>query len=218
MQEDSSVKSLVKEENKQDKVADQRKSFSEVGTTCRIKGEEGCIKNTSQMSGRQSDDPGYKECSDLKVSLPNGHQPEKLKGGAKNEKKNDLKTKQFTSKIEAYNNALNLIRSSKAIEQFNNHHKCSVANFCSFCLLRSLMYKINTSKGRQFIVPVEVECQHGLTSETRSNSTMLEQILENAFTANPAFKNAISPSWCCNICNHTLSQDEGMFVNLGGDA
>ena len=78
----------------------------------------------------------------------------KLKGGAKEET-----PKQFVSKTDKYNTVLNLLRSSKLFEQFNNHEKCQVTDFCSFCLLRSLMLKINNTKGRKKIIPVEIEIQ-----------------------------------------------------------
>merc|ERR1711954_123152 len=110
----------------------------------------------------------------------------KLKGGAKEER-----IKQFTSKNDKYNTVLNILRSSKLFEQFNNHEKCQVADFCSFCLLRSLMFKINNPKGRKTIVPIEIEFQLCPTSNQQPIISILEYILDKASSCNPEFKNSI---------------------------
>ena len=132
------------------------------------------------------------------------NQSTKLKGGACQSKEN-FKLKQFVSKVEEYNSVLNFVRSSKVFEQFNTHIKCPVKNLCSFCLLRSLIYRINSSKGRQTIVPVEVECEYGRKPKSISNSTTLINILDGALTSNPDFKKAISPIWCSI---HSLHEDD----------
>ena len=119
----------------------------------------------------------------------------KLKGGA-GQSKESFKVKQFVSKIEEYNAVLNLLRSSNLFEQFNSHNKCPVNNLCSFCLLRSLIYRVNSCKGRQTIVPVEVECQHGRQPKSLSKTTTLINILDRVITSSPDFKKAISPTWC----------------------
>jgi hypothetical protein len=138
----------------------------------------------------------------------------KLKGGAKAQGKADLKIKQFVSKIEEYNIALNCLRSSKAFEQFNSHAKCPVKNHCSFCLLRSLIFRSNSSKGRKQIVPVEVEFEHGLKSFQRLNSTTLAQILNKVFISYPQLKKTFSPSWRCTGCINLSPIEEETFIDL----
>ena len=116
----------------------------------------------------------------------------KLRGGAKEET-----VKQFVSKTESYNTVLNLLRSSKLFEQFNNHIKCQVTDMCSFCLLRSSMFKINNPKGRRKIIPLEIEIQLRTTSDQRSITSILEEILDKASSSNQEFKNSI----CIKNCN-----------------
>ena len=96
--------------------------------------------------------------SELDISSKNDL---KLKGGAKH-----LKLKKFNSAYSNLNIALNLIRSSNILGQFNYHQKCLQSKGCSFCLLRSCLCKINMQKGRNSVVPVEIEVQKLETSET----------------------------------------------------
>ena len=116
----------------------------------------------------------------------------KLKGGAKEET-----IKRFISKTDQYNTVLNVLRSSKLFEQFNNHEKCRVADLCSFCLLRSLMFKINNPKGRKKIIPVEIEIQFQSTDDQQPISCKLADILRKASSCNQEFKKSI----CIMNCN-----------------
>ena len=118
----------------------------------------------------------------------------KLKGGAKKET-----IKQFISKTDQYNTVLNILRSSKLFKQFNNHEKCQVGDLCSFCLLRSLMFKINNPKGRKKIIPVEIEIQFQSTPDQQPISCILADILDKASSCNQEFKNSV----CIKNCNAT---------------
>ena len=141
----------------------------------------------------------------------------KLKGGAKAQGKGEFKIKQFISKIAEYNIALNCLRSSKAFDQFNSHAKCPVKNHCSFCLLRSLIFRSNSSKGRIQIVPVEVEFEHGWKSFQRLKSTTLAEILNKVFTSYPLIKKTFSPSWICTGCKSPPLPEEEAFIHLNED-
>ena len=72
------------------------------------------------------------------------NQVKRLRGGSKVEK-----MKKFASKTKEYNTVLNSLRSSKIFEQFNYHQKCPIEDACGFCLLRSVIFKVNSRKGRQ---------------------------------------------------------------------
>ena len=43
------------------------------------------------------------------------------------------------------------------LDSYGEHEKCAAKAFCNFCLLRSVVFKINMSKGRRAIQPVEIE-------------------------------------------------------------
>ena len=137
------------------------------------------------------------------------NQSMKLKGGA-GQSKDSFKVKQFVSKIEEFNSVLNLLRSSNMFEQFNSHNKCPVKDLCSFCLLRSSIYRVNSSKGRKKIVPAEVECEHGRNPKPISNSETLVNVINKVIISMPGFKKAISPTWC----SKPLLQEEGILILL----
>ena len=64
------------------------------------------------------------------------------------------------------------------------------------------MYKINNKKGRQTIIPIELESQ--LTLETQHSSfSIFEDVLKKAAASNQDFKKAISPRMMCNKCNES---------------
>ena len=136
----------------------------------------------------------------------------KLKGGAKVEK-----IKKFSSKTDQFNTVLNCLRSCKVFEQFSNHGKCFVGNNCSFCLLRSLIFKINSTKGRQAIKPVELESQEN-SENLQSSSLLLEHVLENITLSYAPFHKAIHPVWMCRVCNEPIFREEGNFIQLNEEA
>jgi len=104
----------------------------------------------------------------------------KLRGGAQTPKKKE-QPKEFSSTFEELNTALNVLRSSTSILCLNNHHKCRISEFCDFCLLRSLIIKINSPKGRQRIIPVEVECHLQRTDYPISYIRFLYEVLQKDF-------------------------------------
>ena len=133
----------------------------------------------------------------------------RLRGGAKFDK-----VKKFVSRTTELNIVLNSLRSSRIYEQFNNHKKCSLEDTCGFCLLRSSMYKINNKKGRQTIIPIELESQ--LSFETQHSSfSIFEDVLKKAAASNQDFKKAISPRLMCKKCNEpSLETGEQIVMGL----
>ena len=136
----------------------------------------------------------------------------KLRGGA-----NDEKVKKFSSKNDQINTALNCLRSCKVFEQFSNHGKCVIGINCNFCLIRSLMFKISSTKGRKTIIPVELESQVNLET-LQSSSLVLENVLENIALSCPPFQKLINPVWICRVCNEPSCREERNFIQLNEEA
>ena len=115
----------------------------------------------------------------------------KLKGGGKD----DLKVKIFTSDNNNVNLALNALRSSSLMNSYSEHKKCAAKTFCNFCLLRSIVFKINMSAGRKAIQPVEAEVQ--IQNPDMSIIEILHSILNNTVQSEPTFLNGIKSVWTC---------------------
>ena len=130
----------------------------------------------------------------------------KLKGGAK-----PLKMKIFNSVHADLNTALNLLRSTNVLAQFMNHQKCLQSENCCFCLLRSCLFKINTQKGRNSIVPVEIEVQK--LENCATPIAVCQSIVQNAAKSLKEFEIALKTKWSCSICSEEL-HDEGYFIEL----
>ena len=141
--------------------------------------------------------------------LDDGTKPRLRGGGAKKEK---IKIRYFESKMEEFNIILNLLRSSGSIDGFNKHTRCKPSLLCSFCLLRSLMFKIKNPKGRPAVIPVEIECQR--FSSLQPVSSLLDQLMIKVIASYPDFKNAISPTWYCTCCSKNVDFGDGCFINL----
>ena len=137
----------------------------------------------------------------------------KLKGGGTE----NLKVKRFTSESKSINTALNSFRSSSMLDSFGKHKKCPPGMFCNFCLLRSIILRINLPKGRQAIMPLEVECQSFIT-EKITEIEVLSSVLENACNSFPAFADAIKPQWKCLCCKNTKSNDVESIITLDSAA
>ena len=138
------------------------------------------------------------------------NQVKRLRGGSKVEK-----MKKFASKTKEYNTVLNSLRSSKIFEQFNYHQKCPIEDACGFCLLRSVIFKVNSRKGRETMIPVELESQLGATSQ-KSPYLILKEVLEKCMSTNQDFKKAILQDWKCSRCNQSsLENDDQPMVLLG---
>ena len=141
----------------------------------------------------------------------------KLRGGAQTPKKKDH-PKEFSSTFEELNTALNVLRSSTSILCLKNHRKCRIGEFCDFCLLRSLIIKINSPKGRQRIIPVEVECHLERTDYPIFYIGFLYEVLRKAFSANMEYEKEMCFVLRCNSCNEEITKDDDFALNLESDA
>ena len=150
-------------------------------------------------------------CPDIISSSSVSSGQDKLKGGGKD----DLKVKRFTSDNNRVNLALNALRSSSMLNSYGEHGKCAAKTFCHFCLLRSIVFKINMSKGRQAIQPVEVEVNN---TDNMSIIEILQNIVNKAVQSEPSFSNVIKPLWTCTCCSKQSSNTEGNIVYLDNNA
>ena len=137
----------------------------------------------------------------------------KLKGGGKD----NLKVKRFTSDNNNVNLALNALRSSSLLNIYSEHKKCAAKTLCNFCLLRSIVFKINSSKGRQSLQPVEVEGQLN-NCDNLSVIEILNRFIINSTQSVSSFLNAINPVWTCSCCRKENSNTDGSIIFLDNDA
>merc|ERR1712096_268040 len=131
----------------------------------------------------------------------------KLKGGAPNRGK----VKSFKAEEEELNllDCLNLLRSSNMCEQFKDHKKCAIKTSCNFCLLRSIIYKVNQEKGRQSFIPVEIQCQTFTNLKDKSIIEVLEAVLDNVSESLLDFEAAVFAKWHCSCCQQTVLKESG---------
>ena len=80
-----------------------------------------------------------------------------------------------------------------------------------------MIFKINSTKGRQAINPVELESQEN-SENLRSSSLLLEHVLENITLSYAPFHKAIHPVWMCRVCNVPIFREEGNFIQLNEEA
>ena len=132
----------------------------------------------------------------------------KLRGGG-SKKQNE--PKKIISSSEEINNALNCLRPIKAFQTKNCHPKCVVSKNCSMCLFRSCLSKINTTKGRKNIVPVEIESEHYQRIFPKNLPIVVKQILQKALEDNDEFSELFKPVWFCNIFH---KKNTGMWWHL----
>ena len=137
----------------------------------------------------------------------------KLKGGGTD----NLKVKRFTSDNNNVNLALNALRSSSLLNIYSEHKKCAAKTFCNFCLLRSIVFKINSSKGRQSLQPIEVEGQLN-NCDNLSVIEILNRFIINSTQSVSSFLNAINPVWTCSCCRKENSNTDGSIIFLDNDA
>jgi len=102
------------------------------------------------------------------------------------------------------------------MNSYSEHEKCAAKTFCNFCLLRSIVFKINMSAGRKSIQPVEAEVQ--IQNPDMSIIEILHSILNNTVQSEPSFLNGIKPLWTCTCCSEQSSSTEGNIVYLDNDA
>ena len=99
---------------------------------------------------------------------------------------------------------------------FSEHKKCPInSELCNFCLLRSAVYKINSPKGRQAIIPQEVECQSFRTADIPS---LLQSLLNNANQSFPMFGDIIESKWTCSCCSKEVQTSVGNIIQLDNES
>ena len=102
------------------------------------------------------------------------------------------------------------------LASLNAHNKCPAKSFCSFCLLRSVIFKINIQKGRQSIKPSEVECQLFKSIEM-THINILKVILDNASQSYPSFSSIITPQWNCSCCTYVEGNNNEIVIILDSE-
>ena len=135
----------------------------------------------------------------------------KLRGGGS---RKPVPPKKIVSGVEEINCALNCLRSVGSIQMKNNHEKCAVLKNCSTCLLRSCLSKINTTKGRKTVVPVEVESEHYQKIFPRALTVIVKQVLEKALLNSDHFLPLCKPAWFCTLCNENVPDGNDLFCDI----
>ena len=125
----------------------------------------------------------------------------KLRGGAKQ----TTKVKSFATDDLNIITLLNILRPLNLFKLFNDHQKCDLVNknhrenLCKFCLIRSLMLKINRSKGRMNVQPREFFAAfEELDSETLIED--IEFVICQINSIIPNFKEHFLVNWNCSEC------------------
>ena len=137
----------------------------------------------------------------------------KLKGGGTEK----FKLKTFKSTNLAINSVLNALRSSSMFEPLNMHKKCPLTSdkWCNFCLLRSPISKINSPKGKQEIIPVEVEVQP--ISNEENLYQVLQTIFINAARSYSLFSSTFVPELKCSCCMKICSNTSEHIIELNNE-
>ena len=146
----------------------------------------------------------------------------KLRGGA------EIVIKTFDTDDSTVLTLLNMFRSLEIFNKFSAHSKCQLMNertrenICKFCLVRSLILKIGSAKGRQKIQPIEFEAAfESLDSETLIED--IESVINQLNLIIPHFKENFLVNWNCSECHHgdivlditgdTSNQEISLLVN-----
>ena len=134
----------------------------------------------------------------------------KLRGGAKQA----TRVKTFATDDLNIATLLNILRPLNLFKLFDDHQKCDLVKknskeqLCKFCLIRSLMLKINQSKGRMNVLPLEFFAAfEELDSETLIED--IEFVICQINSIIPNFKEHFLPNWNCNECS-----DEDIIIDL----
>ena len=104
--------------------------------------------------------------------------------------------------------------------QFTEHSKCLLANknvkqeLCHFCLIRSLVSKCKSSKGRDKIKPVEFLCIAPPAVMTEPVNVSVNIVLHQLCNSLPALKQLLQPKWNCSDCS--IQQGDNLLINLSG--
>ena len=140
----------------------------------------------------------------------------KLRGGAKGGANTSNKVKSFAADEDTLL-LLNLLRPLQIFKLFSDHQKCKLVNkntrqfICKFCMLRSLMLKINQEKGRLEIIPDEfLAAFEDLDSESVIED--IETIIGQIDSIITGFKENFCVKWNCSNC-----QDEDVIIDLSCD-
>ena len=104
------------------------------------------------------------------------------------------------------------MRGTKSFSLCQSHTQCSVEEQCQFCLVRSVIKRINDAKGRQKIIPVELECIK--YENIIGKWSHLHQLLKMCIERNKEFKTVICPEFSCLSCNSTVSTDNEIWIDL----
>ena len=93
--------------------------------------------------------------------------------------------KTFVCDDEDIQQLLAVLRSMSLFFNFPQHSKCPLSkkntrqNLCSFCLIRSLVVRINEDKGRKSLKPVELMVQFSSNSFSSSLTDNLKMVFES---------------------------------------
>ena len=136
----------------------------------------------------------------------------KLKGGAVPKSLKDVKLKISNSKEEKNNTIVNLFRSSKSFYLSRSHNKCPVEKLCQFCMVRSVIGRMNEEKGRQKIIPVELEAIR--YENTEGKWSHLHQLLSKCMESNKELMKIMCPVFTCLSCNNVVSTENDMWIDL----
>ena len=138
----------------------------------------------------------------------------KLRGGGK------APAKILDTEEKAILNILTLLRPLELFNRFEEHNKCFLAkekvkdSLCDFCLLRSLVFKCKSSKGRDKIKPFEFLCIASPKVMTEPINVVVNTVLLQLCDRLPAFKDLIQPMWNCSVC--CIQQGDNLLINLSG--
>ena len=109
------------------------------------------------------------------------------------------------------------MRSSSIFEPLNMHKKCPLTSdkWCNFCLLRSPISKINSPKGKQEIIPVEVEVQP--ISNEENPYQLLQTVIRNAARSYSLFSSTFVPELKCSCCMKICSNTSEHIIELNNE-
>ena len=141
----------------------------------------------------------------------------RLKDGAQTKQNKGPMT--YESKNYCLNNVMNVLRNCSPLKLSKGHKKCEVSSYCSFCLLRSSIIKINNLKGRQSLIPTEVELQisnkYGFDCEPKIMTTILQQ----ACKSNHSLGRAMKTKLICSSCKDIVAcSDDNLMLNIDSDS
>ena len=136
----------------------------------------------------------------------------KLRGGSR--------VKIFDTTHDEIDKMLTLFRSLAVFDKFEEHKKCQLSNknprhsLCSFCLMRSIIFKSKISQGRQLIKPVEILCNMPLDIIKAPYYEVANTFIGNISECVPKFKDMVATSWICSKCKLPQTLTPEFCINL----